>query len=145
MQECQGGVGATGAAKKGTSRGEQEGPGDTRLGPLYQCPNMLRDRQNCCCESGTKRERRVGVTRSRVEEVSLVERDLSCRGSDLPNQVGQVIELEEKGEVDDEEMWHGNKGGETCGKSGNRVGQLVRLKAGKQSKRGCGMRTRDAG
>ena len=32
----------------------------------------------------------------RVGEVSLVEWDASCGGSDLPNQVGQVIELVEK-------------------------------------------------
>ena len=42
-------------------------------------------------ESGAKKERCVGVTRSKVEVVSLAERDASRRGSDLPNQVGQVI------------------------------------------------------
>ena len=41
--------------------------------------------------SGAKKERRVGATRSKVEAVSLVERDASCGGSDLPNRVGQVI------------------------------------------------------
>ena len=41
--------------------------------------------------SGAEKERRVGATRSRVEVVSLAERDASRGGSDLPNRVGQVI------------------------------------------------------
>ena len=48
-------------------------------------------------ESGAERERRVGVTRSRVGMVSLAERDANHGGSDLPNRVGQVIGWIRKG------------------------------------------------
>ena len=96
-------MGAPGAVKRGASREEQEGPGDTRLGPLYQCPNVLRDCQNHYRESGMERERCVGVTKLRVEMVSLAEWDTSLGGLDLPNRVGQVIELEDKGAVNKRE------------------------------------------
>ena len=82
---------ATGAAKRGASRGETEGLEDTRVGTLYRCPNGLLGRLSRYRESETKRERRVGAVKSRVEEVSLAERDASRGGSDLPNRVGQVI------------------------------------------------------
>ena len=61
------------------------------MGPLCQCPNMRTSGLNGHRESGTERERRVGGTRSRVEEVSLAKRDTSRGGSDLPNRAGQVI------------------------------------------------------
>ena len=43
----------------------------------------------------TEREKRVGVTKSRVEEVSLAEQDASRRGSDLPNWVEVEDEVDE--------------------------------------------------
>ena len=61
------------------------------MGPLYWCPNVPKESWNHYRQFQTRRERRVGATRSRVEEVSLAERDASRGGSDLPNRVGQVI------------------------------------------------------
>ena len=116
-------MGATGAAKEGALRGEQEGSGDTQLGPLYQCPNMLRDRQNRYRESGTERERCVEAMRSRVKEVSLAEWDVSRRGSDLPNRVGQVIQLEDKGAINKREHSVETRVGRPMVQSRDRVGQ----------------------
>ena len=138
-------MGSTGAAKKGALREEQEGPGDTWLGPLYQCSNVLRDHQNHYCESGTEREKRVGVTKLRVEMVSLAEWDMGHRRSDLPNRVGQVIELVKKMKSTRRKCGVEMMVERPMERSGSRVGQLVRLKVGNEQERGCDMRTRDAG
>ena len=90
-QGCRGEVGATGATKRGASRGETKEPGDAQVGPLCQCPSVQTSHPNSHCESRKRREKRVGATRSGVKEVSLAEQDASLRGLDLPNWASQVI------------------------------------------------------
>ena len=131
---------ATGAAKRGASRGESEGPGDMKAGTLCRCPNGLLGRLSRYRESETKRERCVGAVKSRVEEVSPAERDASRGGSDLPNRVGQVIELAKK----TREMKR-RRGAETKVKrpmerSGSRVGQRAGAEGGRRKGRGRGTR-----
>ena len=99
---------------------------ETRLGPLYRYQNVRTTRPNGYRESGARKERRVGATGSRVEEVSLAERDASHGGSDLPNWVGQVIGWIRKGT----KSTRRERGVETrVGRphewSGSRVGQRI--------------------
>ena len=84
-------VGATGAAKQGALRGETKETGDTQLGTLCWFPSVWMGHPNGHCGSMARRERCVGATKSKVEVVSLAERNASRRGSELPNQAGQVI------------------------------------------------------
>ena len=54
-----------------------------------------------------EREKCVGATKSRVEEVSLAERVMGCGGSDLPNQASQVIGRMRNGQGDKKGMRSG--------------------------------------
>ena len=95
-------------------------------------------------ESGAEKERRAGATRSRVGVVSLAERDASRRGSDLPNWVGQVIELVKKTRETKRRRGAETKVKRPMERSGSRVGQRAGAEGGRRRGRGRGTRAGDA-
>ena len=122
-QGRRGEVGATGAAKRGTLRGETEEPGDTQVGTLYRCPSVWMSHLNGHRESGARQERCVGAARLKVEVVSLAEWNAGRGGSDLPNRAGQVIGWMRNGKSCEEEgMWCGNEGGGSLTKLWDLIG-----------------------
>ena len=83
--------------------------------------------------------------KSRVEEVSPAEWDASRRGSDLPNQVGQVIESVKKMRETKRRRGAETRVKRPMERSGGRVGQPVRLKMRDwKEKRERGMKTMGA-